>query len=90
MISPKNYAEQFSKASYQKMIKERDNLFGDIKNFENMKKAGTDFNGEDMIDPQPDVIYQMNMDYLAELLLIMRRKYNEEYVCGNKKLSDIE
>ena len=46
------------------------------KNIENVK----DFNGEDMIDPKPDVIYQMNMEYLAELLLIMCKKYNEEYV----------
>ena len=80
MISPENYVEQFSKASYQEMIKERDNLFGYIKKLETMKKPGTDFNGEDMIDPQPDVIYQMNMEYLAELLLIMCKKYNEEYV----------
>lgn len=32
MISPENYVEQFSKASYQEMIKERDNLFGYKKN----------------------------------------------------------
>lgn len=43
-----------------------------------------------MIHPQPDVRYQMYMDYLAALLLIMRNKYNEEYVWGDKKLSDPE
>ena len=56
MISPENYVEQFSKASYQEMIKERDNLFGYIKKFETMKKPGTDFNGEDMMSLKTVVI----------------------------------
>ena len=32
----------------------------------------------------------VQMDYLASLLKVMRNKYNEEYVWGNKKLSDLE
>ena len=77
MISPENYVEQFSKASYQEMIKERDNLFGYIKKFETMKKPGTDFNGEDMIDPQPDVIYLVLCQYLKQIKMrIFHRKIN--------------
>ena len=91
MVSSENCAERFKGASYQEMIKERDNLFGYIKNFENIRKTGNVFYGEeDMIDPQPDVIYQTYMDYLAELLVIMRNKYNEDYVCGHKKLFFME
>lgn len=90
MISPEMYAEQFKEASYQEMIKERDNLIRYIRKYEKLEKAG-DRSGEDwMIHPQPDVRYQMYMDYLAALLLIMRNKYNEEYVRGDKKLSDPE
>ena len=90
MISPEMYAEQFKEASYQEMIKERDSLIRYIRKYEKLEKAG-DRSGEDwMIHPQPDVRYQMYMDYLAALLLIMRNKYNEEYVWGDKRLSDPE
>ena len=90
MISPEMYAEQFKDASYQEMIKERDSLIRYIRKYEKLEKAG-DRSGEDwMIHPQTNVRYQMYMDYLAALLLIMRNKYNEEYVRGDKKLSDPE
>ena len=41
-----------------------------------------------MICPSPDVRYQMYLEYLSGLCLFMRNKYNEEYVWGDKKLSD--
>ena len=90
MISPEMYAEQFKDASYQEMIKERDSLIRYIRKYEKLEKAG-DRSGEDwMIHPQPDVRYQMYMDYLAALLLIMRNKYNEEYVWGSYQIQSKE
>lgn len=90
MISPEMYAEQFKDATYKEMIKERDSLIRYIRKYEKLEKAG-DHSGEEwMIHPQPDVRYQMYMEYLAALLLLMKDKYNEEYVWGDKKLSDPE
>lgn len=90
MISPEMYAEQFKDVSYQEMIKERDGLIRYIRKYEKLEKAG-DRSGEDWrIHPQPDVRYQMYMEYLSALLLLMKTKYNEEYVWGDKKLSDPE
>ena len=90
MISPEMYAEQFKEASYQEMIKERDSLIRYIRKYEKLEKAG-DRSGEDwMIHPQPVVCYHLFMAYLAALLLFMSNKYNEEYVWGDKKLSDPE
>lgn len=90
MISPEMYVEQFKDATYQDMIKERDGLIRYIRKYEKLEKAGDRSGKEWMIHPQPNVRYQMYMDYLSALLLIMRNKYNEEYVWGDKKLSDPE
>lgn len=87
MISSEMYAEQFKDATYKEMIKERDGLIRYIRKFEKLEKAGDRSGEEWMIHPQPDVRYQMYMEYLAALLLIMKDKYNEEYVWGDKKLS---
>lgn len=90
MISSEMYAEQFKDATYKEMIKERDGLIRYNRKFEKLEKAGDRSGEEWMIHPQPDVRYQMYMEYLAALLLIMKDKYNEEYVWGDKKLSDPE
>ncbi len=88
MISPEMYVEQFSDVSYYEMIKERDNLIRYIRKYEKLEKAG-DRSGEKwMIDPQPDVRYQMYLEYLSKLCACMKEKYNKEYVWGDKKLSD--
>lgn len=88
MISPEMYVEQFSDASYYEMIKERDNLIRYIRKYEKLEKAGDRSGEEWMIDPQPDVRYQMYLEYLSKLCACMKEKYNKEYVWGDKKLSD--
>lgn len=90
MLNPEMYAEQFKNASYQEMIKERDSLMRYIRKYEKLEKAGDRSGEEWMIHPQPDVRYQMCMEYLAALLLLMKDKYNEDYVWGDKRLSDPE
>lgn len=90
MLNPEMYAEQFKNASYQEMIKERDSLMRYIRKYEKLEKAGDRSGEEWMIYPQPDVRYQMYMEYLAALLLLMKDKYNEDYVWGDKRLSDPE
>lgn len=77
-------------ASYEEMMKERDRLIRYIQNFEKLEKV-EDRSAEEWTErPNPVVRYQLYMDYLASLLKVMRNKYNEEYVWGNKKLSDLE
>lgn len=90
MLNPEMYAEQFKNASYQEMIKERDSLMRHIRKYEKLEKAGDRSGEEWMIHLQPDVRYQMYMEYLAALLLLMKDKYNEDYVWGDKRLSDPE
>lgn len=90
MLNPEMYAEQFKNASYQEMIKERGSLMRHIRKYEKLEKAGDRSGEEWMIHPQPDVRYQMYMEYLAALLLLMKYKYNEDYVWGDKRLSDPE
>lgn len=90
MLNPEMYAERFKNASYQEMIKERDSLMLHIRKYEKLEKAGDCSDEEWMIHPQPDVRYQMYMEYLAALLLLMKDKYNEDYVWGDKRLSDPE
>ena len=41
-----------------------------------------------MINPSPDVCYQVYLEYLAEMCKLMHQKYNEDYVWGDKSLSD--
>ena len=88
MISPQGYVARLKDATYEEMIKERDSLIRYIRKYEKLEKAG-DWTGEDwMIHPQPDVRYQMYLEYLSELCKVMKEKYNQEYVWGDKKLSD--
>lgn len=90
MIGPEVYVEEFKNASHQEMMTERDRLIRYIQNFEKHEKV-KDRSAEEWTErPNPVVRYQLYMDYLAALLKVMSNKYNEEYVWGNKKLSDLE
>ena len=53
------------------------------------KDIAGDPSGEEWnIHPQPNVRYQMYLEYLSELCSFMKEKYNREYVWGDRKLSD--
>lgn len=86
MISPDSYMERIKKASYEELIEERDELIRFLQKYEENEKNGDRTGPEWMIHPQPDVRYQVYMDYLAELIPYMREKYNHEYVWGEKSL----
>ena len=48
-----------------------------------------DRSGEEWgIHPQPDVRYQMYLEYLGKLCELMQKKYNEEYVWGDRSLQE--
>lgn len=89
MISPGGYIEELKDADYNTLIEERDQLIEAIVEFEQKEKAGDRFGEEWMIMPSPDVRYQVNLEYLAELCRLMQEKYREDYAWGDKRLSDI-
>ena len=89
MVSPEWFVAQLKDAPYPRLIKERDALIRKIRKFEREEKAGGSIS-EWQVDPDPEVQYQMQLEYLSALLAFMREKYNTEYVYGEKKLSDPE
>ena len=88
MISPTTFVKELEDADYNTLIKERDQLIDYIVEFEKKEKAGDRSGAEWNYNPMPDVVYQVYLDYLAELCKMMKEIYCEEYVWGNKCLSD--
>ena len=90
MISPISYIEELKDNSFEQLIAERDSLIQEINELEKIafKK------GEDRTDPAwqfrpgPDVRYQMNLGYLAELCNFIEEKYNREIVHGEELEED--
>lgn len=80
MVSPGTFIMNYSKCSYAELIKVRDELINEIREYEQQEMTGNRNSEEWMIMPSPDVRYQMNFDYLAELLRLMSEKYQEDTV----------
>lgn len=85
MVSPMGYLEGVKELSYEELIKEKNQLIRQINRFEKGKIKQE----EHMICPSPDVIYQMNLEYLAELCKYMKERYNKEYIHGEKEWKGI-
>ena len=86
MICPEYYAKQWGNTSYPELIRERDDLIGYLREFEEKETAGDRSDPEWRYCPSPEVKYQMHFEYLEALCGIMREKYNSEYVWGGRKL----
>jgi hypothetical protein len=76
MISPHGFLDEHRNDSYEKLLKIRDALIREIRAFER-KKIPTD---QWMICPSPEVIYQMNLQYLSVLCDYIAERYNNEFV----------
>jgi len=79
MISPQSFIKEFKNKSYKELLEERENLLRSIYEFE---KNGVDNKLGDFIKPSPNVIYQVNLEYLGELCRLISEKFNEEYERG--------
>lgn len=88
MISPEAYMDELKNATYTELINERKRLLKYIVAFEKNEISGNRTGEEWQICPAPDVKYQCYLEYLASLCAFMKRKYNEDYVWGEKNLSD--
>lgn len=94
MIGPKTYIKSFEDKSYEELLKEKTKLNKQIEKFENNK----DDLSEVIISPSPEVVYQCNLEYMAELCNLIAEKYRkrkiqenngnntsfEKCMCGNK------
>lgn len=86
MISPHSLAEEYKDASLEELIAVRDELIESVRYFE---QHGIDFDKHEMvpmtnengcvIEPGPDVFYQMNLEYLAEICTLVQQAFNREY-----------
>lgn len=78
MISPQSFVDEFDDESYVTLLKERDKLIREIRHFE--KHREEIMNSEEAyICPSPDVVYQMNLEYLGALCMLISKKFNEEF-----------
>ena len=84
MISPAQYIETIKNDSFDELIKKREGLIKTIKKLEKIVFSEEKESEEWQIHPGPDVRYQMNLQYLAELCNFMSEKYNNEIVWGEK------
>ncbi len=86
MISPNSYTEMLNDKSYLDLIQERDRLIRFMWKYEKDEKAGDRSDPAWSTCPQPNVQYQVYFEYLAALCGMMHKKYNEEYVWGDRTL----
>ena len=88
MISPQTFRTGLQKDTYKDLIKKRDELMRSIKRFEKAEASGERMGAERDIVPAPEVRYQVNLEYLSEVCSLMSEKHNEDYVWGERRLSD--
>ncbi len=73
MISPEVFISMQMDKSYEELIEVRDEMMEDIKDFEEYPDQTC------LISPSPEVVYQMNLKYLAKLCELIAEKYNEKF-----------
>lgn len=77
MISPQAYVDELENETYEKLIKERDRLIRDVRYFE--KHLEEQMQNEIRICSSPAVVYQMHLEYLGALCILISKKFNEKY-----------
>lgn len=79
MICPQSYIDDLKGKSYDRLIRERNSLMSYIRKYEKYLKTGIVSKGLDFsMEPQPEVIYHMYLEYLSELCQLIVSKYSEE------------
>ena len=75
MRSPNALMEDYKNRSYKELLKIRDKLIEDIKDFENNPKQSSM-----IISPSPEVRYQCNLEYLSKICKLIAEKYNYQTI----------
>ena len=82
MISPQSFIDLHRNDTFEQLITEKDSLVIEIKKLEKIvfdpEKKSEEWN----VHPGPDVRFQMDLEYLAELCNFLKEKYNTEIVWG--------
>ena len=81
MISPNCYVDELSDKTYKELLEAREILLKSLYLFE----KGEAKKGDVLVCPSPEVMYQMNLEYLGELCKLISKKYNEEYIWNKKE-----
>lgn len=68
MMSPNMYIKELENKSYKELLKVRDELINEIKDFENNKV-------ESSFKPSPETMYKVHLQYLSELCLLISNKF---------------
>lgn len=79
------YVEQFENASYQEILKVKNELVSDISKFEH------DYDREDPdwnICPKPDVCYQWSLEALGLIAPMLAEAFDRDYERGEKGMED--
>lgn len=82
MISPEMYVEEHRNDSFEELIETRDDLVEELKSLEKIAFDKEQKGNAWDICPGPDVQYQMTLEYLAKLCMVLHEKYNDECICG--------
>lgn len=85
MMAPAQYVEQFKNATYQEILKVKNELVSEISKFEH------DYDMEDSdwnICPKPDVRYQWNLEALGLIAPMLSEAFNREYEWGEKGMKE--
>lgn len=68
MMSPHMYIKELENKSYKELLKVRDELINEIKEFEDNKV-------EHSFKPSPETMYKVHLQYLSELCLLISNKF---------------
>ena len=79
MISPKTFVDEYRNYSIEEIIEVRNDLINEIKDLEKIVFSKDRNNEAWGICPGPDVQYQVNLEYLSQICILLSEKYNEEY-----------
>ena len=75
MISPESYVAELENATYEELIRERGRLVAELVELEASIASGEE--PELLICPSDDVRYQMCLEYLAALSVLMVERVSE-------------
>ncbi len=84
MISPDMFIESCEEMTFQQLIVERKRLCRDIAGLEKIVYDKENPKEAYCVHPSPDVQYQMELEYLAELCKFLKGKYCKEIVWGEE------
>ena len=85
MMAPEQYVEQFENASYQEILKVKNELVSEISKFElDYDREDPNWEGK----PGPDVHYQWNLEALGLIAPMLSEAFNREYEWGEKGMEE--